>query len=48
MMELFVAFVSSYFTKKPNIGAMGVLNALLELKPTLKFVQVIKLSIEVL
>ena len=30
MMELFVAFVSSYFTKNPNIGAMGVLNAPLE------------------
>ena len=30
MMELFVAFVSSYFTKNPNIGAMGVLNAPIE------------------
>ena len=34
-MELFVALVSSFqslnnFTKKPNVGAMGVLNAPLE------------------
>ena len=49
-MELFVTLVGSFqslnnFTKKPKIGAMGVLHVPLEYY-ILKFVQVIKLSLQ--
>ena len=49
-MELFVALVCCFqpltnFTKNPNTGAMGVLNAPLECYNILKFLHVIKLSI---